>query len=105
MPKLENIFKPRIGSESLHEISFDNGVIVVNFATSKNLTVKSTMIPHCNIHKYTWTSLDGKTHSQIDHFLVDRGRYLNALYVLRSFRAADCETDHYLVAKVREGLN
>jgi hypothetical protein len=39
----EDIFKPTIGSENLHEISNDNGVRVVNFATSKNLTVKSTM--------------------------------------------------------------
>jgi hypothetical protein len=34
----EDIFKPTIGNESLHEISNDNGVRVVNFATSKNLT-------------------------------------------------------------------
>jgi hypothetical protein len=40
----------------------DNGVRLVNFATSKNLTVKSTMFPHHNIRKYTWTSPDGKTH-------------------------------------------
>jgi hypothetical protein len=36
---------------------------VVNFATSKNLVVKSTMFPHRNIHKYTWTSPDGNTQS------------------------------------------
>jgi hypothetical protein len=35
----ENIFKPTIGNESLHEIGNDNGVRVVNFATSKNLLV------------------------------------------------------------------
>jgi hypothetical protein len=52
----EHIFKPTIGNESLHEISNDNGVRVVNFATSKNLMVKITMFPHRNIHKYTWTS-------------------------------------------------
>jgi hypothetical protein len=34
----ECIFKPRIGNENLHEISNDNGVRVVNFATSKNLS-------------------------------------------------------------------
>jgi hypothetical protein len=38
----EDIFKPTIGNESLHEISNDNGVRLVNFATSKNLRVKST---------------------------------------------------------------
>jgi hypothetical protein len=62
----EDIFKPTIGTESLHEISNDNGVTVVNFATSKNLTVKSTMFPHRNIRKVTWTSPDGRTHNQID---------------------------------------
>jgi hypothetical protein len=41
----ENIFKPTIGNESLHEISNDNGVRVVNFATSKNLTVKEYNVP------------------------------------------------------------
>jgi hypothetical protein len=47
----ENIFKPTIGNESLHHDSNDNGVRIVNFATSKNLVVKSTMFPHRNIHK------------------------------------------------------
>jgi hypothetical protein len=100
----EDIFKPTIGNESLHEISNDNGVRLVHFATSKNLRVKSTMFPHHNIHKYTWTSPDGKTHNQTDHILVDRRRHSNVLDV-RSFRAADCDTDHYLVvANVRERL-
>jgi hypothetical protein len=59
----EDIFKPIIRNESLHEISNDNEVRVVNLATSKNLIVRSTNSPHCNIHKYTWTSTDGKTHN------------------------------------------
>jgi hypothetical protein len=36
----EDIFKPTIGNESLHKISNDNGVRLINFATSKNLTIK-----------------------------------------------------------------
>jgi hypothetical protein len=68
----EDTFKPTIGNESLHEDSNDNSVREVNFATSKDLVVKSTMFPHQNIHKYTWTSPDGKTHDQIDHVLIDR---------------------------------
>jgi hypothetical protein len=60
--------------------------------------------PHHNIHKYTGTSPDGKTHNQIDHIQVDRRRHSNGLDV-RSFRAADCDSDHYLVvAKVTERL-
>ena len=35
----ENIFKPTIGDESLHQENNDNGVRIVNFATSKNLAV------------------------------------------------------------------
>jgi hypothetical protein len=63
------------------------------------------MFPHHNVHKYsTWTSPDGKIHNQIDHILVDRRRHSNILDV-RSFRAADCDSDHYLVvAKVWERL-
>jgi hypothetical protein len=55
-----DIFKPT-GNESLSEISKNNGVRVVNFATSKNLIVKSTMFSHHNIHKLTCSSPDGRT--------------------------------------------
>jgi exonuclease III len=52
-----DIFKPLIGNEGLHDISNDNGVRVVHFATSENLRVKSTMSPHRNINKFTWMDL------------------------------------------------
>jgi hypothetical protein len=65
----EDIFKPTIGNENLHENSNDNGVRVVNFAISKNLIVKSTMFPHHNIHKFTWISPERKTHNKIEHIL------------------------------------
>jgi exonuclease III len=77
----EDIFKPTIWNESLHEISNNNGGRLVYHAISKNVSVKSTMFPHRNIHKYTWTFPDGKA-NQIDHILVDRLRYSNALNVL-----------------------
>jgi hypothetical protein len=77
----EDIFKSTVGNESLHEISNDDEVRVVHFATSKNLIVKNTMFPHRNIHKYTWTSPDGNTHNQIDHILIDRRRHSNVLDV------------------------
>jgi hypothetical protein len=41
----EYIFKSTVGNESLHQDSNDNGVRIINFATSKNLVVKSTMFP------------------------------------------------------------
>jgi hypothetical protein len=46
----EDIFKPVISNESLHEVSNDNGIREVNFATSKNLIVKSTTFQH---HEYS----------------------------------------------------
>jgi hypothetical protein len=100
----ENIFRPTVGNESLHQDSNDNGVRIIHFVTSKNLVVKSTMFPHRNIHKYNWTFPDGQTYKQIDHILIDRRRHSSILDV-RSFRGAECDTDHYLtVANVRERL-
>jgi len=45
-----------------------------------------------------------KTHNQIDQILTDR-RWHSGILDVRSFRGADCDTDHYLVvSKVRECL-
>jgi hypothetical protein len=92
----EDIFKPSIANESLHKIINNNGVRVVNFATSTNLMVKSMMFPHRNTHKFTWMSPDGMTCNQIDHILIDR-RWHSSILDVRMLRAADCDTDHYLV--------
>jgi len=47
----EDIFNPTIGNESLHQDCNDNGVRIVNFATSINLAVESKMLLHRNFHK------------------------------------------------------
>ncbi|PNF29578.1 hypothetical protein B7P43_G01903, partial [Cryptotermes secundus] len=79
----EDIFKPTIGNE---------------------LTVKSTMFPHRNIHKFNWTSPDGKILCLLYHILIDR-RWHSSILDVRSIRAADCDTDHHLVvAKFRKRL-
>jgi hypothetical protein len=97
----EDIFKSTIGDESLHEISNDNGQSSQLCHISKSY-VKSMMFPHRNIHKVTWMSPGGRTHNQTDHILIDRRRRSSILDV-QSFRAVECNADHYLVvAKVRE---
>jgi hypothetical protein len=68
----KDIFKPTIGNESLHQDSKDNGIRILNFATSKYLVAMSTIFSHRNIHTYTWTSRDGKINNQIDQVLIDR---------------------------------
>jgi hypothetical protein len=73
----KDIFKPTIGNESLHKINNDNEVRLVNFATSKNLRVKSTMFPHRNIHNYTLLDVSRWDNpNQIDHILVDIRTFL-----------------------------
>jgi hypothetical protein len=47
---------------------------------------------------------DGHTYKQTDHVFIDKRQHSSILDV-RSFRGADCDTDHYLVvAKIRERL-
>ena len=75
----------------------------MNFATSQNLAVNCTMFPLQNIHQYTWTSPDGKTHNQIDHILIDRRWHLSALDV-QSFSGADSYWSLSGGCKVREKL-
>ena len=79
----------------------------MNFATSKNLIFKSKTFPHSDIgfHKQTWTSPDGLTHNQYYHILIDTRRHFGII-VIRSFRGADCDSDHYLVnEKLKEKLS
>jgi len=64
---MQNWGEKKIGNEGRHQDSNDNGVRIVNFATSKNLVLKNTMFPHRNIRKYTWTSPDRKTTRSITY--------------------------------------
>jgi len=67
----ENIYKPTIGSESLREITNDNGNKLITFSTARNMLISNTYFPLKNIHKQTWIFLHGIKKNQIDHMLVD----------------------------------
>jgi hypothetical protein len=57
----DDISKLIIRNETIYVIIDDSGVRAVNFVTSNSLSFKRTMLQHNKIHKYTWTSPDGKT--------------------------------------------
>jgi hypothetical protein len=94
----QNTSKPTIRNVSLREINKDNAIRVVNFATQKNLIVKSKMLPHHNIHKYPWTSPDGKTHNQIDYILLTDKAFKYSC-CLKAFKYSWC-----LIFWIKEGI-
>jgi len=62
------------------------------------------MFLHYNFRKFTWISPVGKNHHQAEYILIDR-RWHSIILNVRSFRGADCDTDHYLMfAKVRKRM-
>ena len=57
---------------------------------------------HKNIHKQAWIFPDRQICNQINHVLIDKRRHTDVLDI-RSYRGADCNSDHCLVmAKIRE---
>jgi hypothetical protein len=72
----EDSLKPTVYNKSLHEISNNNGVRVINFATSKNLTV---------IRSHIAINLLGRLlmvkPSQIDYVQKERKRHSSVLNV------------------------
>jgi hypothetical protein len=67
----------------------------------KKFCCKCAMFAQHSIHKYTWTSPDRKTPSQVDHILIHRKQRLIVLDK-QCFRGTDCDTGHCLVVpKVR----
>ena len=97
----EDVFSKIIGHHSLHDTTSDNGHRLLDFVEGRNLVVASTRFPHLNIHKETWTS-PGQTYAnQIDHIAIDARHAFDILDV-RTFRGANIDSDHFLVAaKVR----
>lgn len=93
----ESIFRPAIGAHSLHDVTNDNGLRLIDLATERNMVISSTKFPHRKIHKATWVSPDQRTQNQIDHVLID-GRHMSSILDVRSFRGPNVDSDHYLVA-------
>jgi hypothetical protein len=93
------------GKHSLHENTNDNGLRLCNLSAAHGMWISSISFPHKNIHKHTWKIPGSTRANQIDHVIIDK-RHASSIIDVRSFRGANCDSDHYLVvAKVRQRLS
>ena len=74
----------------------NNGQHLCELCKENKLVIGGLFFQHKEIHKKTWTSLDGVTISQIDHILVNR-KWRSSLQDVRTRRRADVTKDHNLV--------
>ena len=89
-----------MGSHGVGEVN-DNGERLQDFCAFNRLVIGGTVFPHKKIHKTTWTSPDGRTENQIDHFCISL-KYRSSLQDVKVIRGADSGSDHHLLlAKVR----
>ena len=85
-----------MGKNALDSVRNNNGERLVDFCITNQLFIGGSRFPHKNIHKYTWTSPDGRTKNQIDHVMVNK-KFLTSLQDVRTMRGADVHSDHQLV--------
>ena len=82
----------------------DNGDRFVSFCACNILAITSTIFPHKDVHRYTWTSPDGQYRNQIMDHVAIRSRFKRSVQDTRLHRGADVGSDHNLVitkAKLR----
>ena len=76
----------------------ERGLRLLEFASYNNLKVVNTSVPHKPSRRWTWHSLGGDYHNQIDYIMVKR-RFQSSVNIAktRSFPGADIGSDHELV--------
>ena len=91
----EQIYRDTIGRRSLHETTSNNGFRLVQYATTNNFKVLSTLYPRKDIHKGTWKIPGTEDTNQIDHILVSK-RWATDIENIRTYRGANSDSDHFL---------
>lgn len=74
----------------------DNGERLTELSCNHELIIGETYFKLKTIHKATWASPGQRTYNQIDHIAISR-KQKSCLLDVRSYRAADIASDHYLV--------
>jgi len=92
----EDMYRPTIRPNSLHDVSNDNGTRLIHLCLVKEFTLSSTYFPRKDIYKQTWIAPNGITKNQIDHVMI-QNKHKGCIQSVRSYRGADADSDHYLV--------
>ncbi|XP_049782515.1 craniofacial development protein 2-like [Schistocerca cancellata] len=74
----------------------DNGERLIAFCEQFDLKITNTFFKHKDIHKYTWQQNTKELRSIIDYIIIRQTSSFKAVDV-RSYRGAQCGSDHYLV--------
>mgnify|MGYP001792712307 CR=1 FL=1 len=89
-----------IGDEGLGEMN-DNGRRFASLCARNSLFIGGTFFKHRDIHKYTWTSANGKYRNQIDHVAIGI-KFRKLVVDVRAQQGTDKASDHRLVrCKIR----
>jgi len=92
----EQLYKDIIGRNSLHEVTNNNGLRLVQYATINNFKVLSTWYPRKYIHKGTWKIPGTNDVNQIDHIIVSK-RWATDIENVQTYRGVTSDSDHFLV--------
>ena len=90
-----------VGGRVLRGERNDNGERFVTFCATNSLFITSTMYPHKDIHKHSWTSPDGRYRSQIDHTAVN-ATFRKSVSDSRVYQGVDIASDHNLTVNVTQ---
>jgi hypothetical protein len=82
--------------DSLHEATSNNGLRLVQYATTNNFKVLSTWYPRRDIYKGTWKIPRTNDNNQIDHIIVSK-RWATDIENIRTYRGANSDSNHFLV--------
>ncbi|XP_039379383.1 craniofacial development protein 2-like [Mauremys reevesii] len=74
----------------------ENRERLVDFCNMNDLVIGLTLFEHCEIHKLTWCSPNGRDKNQIDHIMIN-GKWRCSLTDVNVIKGADVGSDHHLV--------